>query len=132
MSYDRIWIESTEHPRGLLERREAAKRNQSDYFYTNFNRLNSQGHFVVLSAGKNFLFDEKFMFESGADAQNFFDTGFMKFESFIGDGDEGCGFQEVSLYRNGHLTATKSCAPTKRIEVNNASGNGKQEQGEEE
>jgi hypothetical protein len=50
MSYDRIWIESTEHPRGLLECREAEKKNLSDDFVANFNRLYAQGDFVVLSA----------------------------------------------------------------------------------
>ena len=118
MGYDRTWIESTEHPRGLLERREAAKKNLSDDFHANFSRLYAQGHFVVLVAGKNHLFDELFLFEDVSGACQFYERGFQKWESFIGDDDEGCGFQEVSLYRDGHLADTKSWAPTKRIEVN--------------
>ena len=63
-------------------------------------RLHAQGHFVVLVAGKNFLSDELFLFEAATDAQEFYDRGFMKWESFIGDDDEGCGFLLVSLYRD--------------------------------
>jgi hypothetical protein len=118
MGYDRLWIEFTEHPRGLLERREAAKKNLSDEFDTTFGRLYAQGHFVVLIAGKNHLFDELFLFEDAAGAHQFYERGFRKWESFIGDNDEGCGFQEVSLYREGHLVNTKSCAPTKWAEAN--------------
>ena len=50
--------------------------------------------------------------------RTFYDSGFMKWESFIGDDGEGCGFLLVSLYRDGHIVATKSCAPARRIEVN--------------
>ena len=113
MGYDRIYIESTEHPRGLLERREATTRNMSDHFYKKFNRLRGQGHFVTLTAGKNHLFDELFLFESPSNAREFFEYGYQKWESSIGDEDQGCGFQGVSLYRDGHLVATKSSAPTK-------------------
>jgi hypothetical protein len=117
MSYDRIWIESTEHPRGLLERWEAEKKNLSDDFDANFNRLYAQGDFVVLSAGKNCMFDEMFLFEAGTDAQEFYERGYRKWERFPIDEEEGFGFQEVTLYQDGHLVATKSCEPSTRIEV---------------
>lgn len=117
MSYDRIWIRTDQHPGGWLERSQAEKLGLSHEFATTFNRLYTQGHFVVLEAGKNYACDELFLIETGADAQDFYDRGFMNWESFIGDDDEGCGFQEVALYRGGHLVATKSCAPSKRTEV---------------
>ena len=119
MSYDRIWIASTEHPGGWLERRQAERLNLGDEFETSRKRLYAQGDFVVLIAGTNFLFDELFLFEQARDARDFYDNGFMKFESFIGDDDLGCGFEEISLYQAGKRVATKSCPPTKRIEAKN-------------
>ena len=120
MRYDRIWIwiESTEHPRGLLERAEAEKKNMRDDFDNNFKRLNAQGHFVVLVAEKNHCFDELFLFENASGAHQFYERGFAARELFPEDKEEGCDFLELSLYRDGHLVATKSSAPTKRIEVN--------------
>jgi hypothetical protein len=117
MSYDRIWIERKEYPGGWLERGEAEKKNLNEEFYTNYSRLHAQGHAVVLLAGKNHLFDELFLFESLSGAYQFYEHDFQKWESFLGDDDEGCGFQEVSLYQDGHLVATKSSAPTKRLET---------------
>ena len=114
MSYDRIYIRTSQHPSGLLERRQAARMNLSEHFELTYNRLHALGNFVVLSAGKNFLFDELFLFEGASDAAAFYDSGFMKWESFPEQDDEGCGFQEVSLYRGGRRVATKSCEPTKR------------------
>jgi hypothetical protein len=55
MSYDRIWVQSSEHPGGWLERRAAEKKNLGNEFEGDFSRLYAQGHFVVLVAGKNFL-----------------------------------------------------------------------------
>jgi len=117
MGYDRIWIQSTEHPQGLLDGREAAKRNLSDDFNGICNRLFAQGHFVELVAGKNHLFEEIFLFEDAASGQLFYERDFRKWESFIEDGAEGCGFQRVSLYRNGHLVATKACEPSASTEL---------------
>jgi len=37
------------------------------------------------------LFDELFLFEDAAGAHEFYGHGFRKWESFIGDNDEGCG-----------------------------------------
>jgi hypothetical protein len=72
MSYDRIWIESKEHPQGLLERTEAEKKNLSDDSENNFNRLYAQGHRVVLVAGSNDCFDELFLFENTSGAHQFY------------------------------------------------------------
>ncbi|MGB8028375.1 MAG: hypothetical protein WCF30_01815 [Terracidiphilus sp.] len=124
MSYDRIWIESTEHRRGLLERHEAAKKNRGDEFYANFDRLYAQGDFVVLSAGKNCIFEEIVLFEDGISAQEFYERGFQKWERFPDDDEEeGFGFQEVSLYQAGCMVASKSCAPSAPTELNRAEGN---------
>src|SRR5665213_1142535 len=110
MSSDRIWVQSSEHPGGWLERRTAEKRDLGNEFEGHFNRLYAQGHYVVLVAGKNYCFDELFLFETGADAQHFYSKGFANWESFIGDDDEGCGFQKISLFRGGSRVATKSCS----------------------
>ena len=117
MSYDRIWIQCVEHREHFHERSEAEKEGLLEEFTTQFDRLYAQGYFVVLVAGKNHCFDEIFLLEDAFDAGAFYESGFKDWESFIGDDDEGCDFQEVSLYRGGHLVATKSWAPTKRIEV---------------
>jgi hypothetical protein len=91
MSFDRVWIRSNQHPGGWLESSQAEKLNISSDFGMACERLFTQGHYVVLEAGKNFTFDQLFLFETGIDAQDFFDRGFMKWESFIGEDEEGCG-----------------------------------------
>jgi hypothetical protein len=116
MSYDRIWVERSGHPKRFLERYKAEEMGLNIEFDALFDRLYEQGHFVVLSAGKNFLFDEVFLFEDASDARTFYKSGFLKWESFIGDDAEGCGFQEVSLYRARRRVASKSCAPSRRTE----------------
>ena len=115
MSYDRIWVQSSEQLGGWLERRTAEAKNLGHEFDRHFNRLYAQGHYVVLVAGKNYCFDELFLFEIDTDAQEFYGRGSDDWESYIGDDDEGCGFQEVSLYQGGRRVATKSCEPTKRV-----------------
>jgi hypothetical protein len=117
MSYDRIWIQCVEHREHFHERSEAEEEGLLEEFTTQFDRQYAQGYFVVLSAGKNCSLEELFLFEDASDAGAFYESGFKDRELFIGDEAEGCDFQEVSLYRGGHLAATKSCAPTKRIEV---------------
>jgi hypothetical protein len=61
------------------------------------------------------LFDELFLFADASGAHQFYERGFQKWESFIGDDGEGSGFQEVSLYQGGRRIETKSFKPTKRI-----------------
>jgi hypothetical protein len=51
MIFDRIWIEHGEHPKRLLERSHAERRGLRQEFKTQFDRLNAQGHFVVLVPG---------------------------------------------------------------------------------
>src|ERR1019366_8342364 len=117
MSYDRIWIQRSEHPGGWLERTVAERNSLGDEFNCLFDRLYAQGHSVVLVAGDNYCFDELFLFEIATAAQEFYDRGFHDWESFIKDDDEGCGFEEVSLYRGGHMVVTKSWAFPKGTEV---------------
>jgi hypothetical protein len=114
MSYDRIWAECSEHPGKWHERRDFEEYNLGNGFKGLFDRLYAQGHYVVLVAGGNYCFDELFLYADASDAAAFYEAGFMEWESFIADGDEGCGFQEVSLYQDGRRVATKSCEPTKR------------------
>ena len=118
MSYDRIWIEDCKHQGEWQERSNAERDGLLEEFITQFDRLYSQGHYVVLVAGANFCFDELFLFEASANAQDFYDSEFLAWESFPEADDEGCGFQEVSLYVSGLRVATKWWAPTRRTEVN--------------
>ena len=117
MSYDKTWIQHIGQPGAWLERRQAENINLSSEFETICNRLYTEGNFVVLSAGKNFMRDELFLFETATDAQEFFDRGFRDWESFVDDADEGSGFWEISLYQGGQRVATKSCEPTERTGV---------------
>jgi len=123
MSFDRIWVQGNEHPGGWLERRHAERQNRGDEFETVCNRLYAQGDFVVLAAGKNYSLDEIFLSENADDAKEFFETGFRAWESFADDEVEGFGFDEISLYRGGHIVETKSCAPTAPSEANRADSN---------
>lgn len=118
MSYDRVWIQCSENRAHLHERREAEAEGRLEEFNKQADRLYAQGHFVVLSAGKSFAFDEIVLFEDASDAGAFYESGYKDWESFLEDDTEGCGFQEVSLYWAGAQMVTKECAPTKRREVN--------------
>jgi hypothetical protein len=123
MRFDRVWVQCSGNREQLHERRAAEKEGLSEEFDAHYERLYRQGNFVVLSAGKNFAFDELFLFQTSADAEDFYNTGFMKFESFIGDDDEGFGFDQISLSQGGRLVHTKSTAPTARIALNRAECN---------
>jgi hypothetical protein len=116
MSYDRIRVEQSGQLKQFLERRQAEKMGRREEFKAQYDRLYRQGHFVILSAGKNFAFDELFLFEEASNATAFYESGFSEWESFIGGEVEGCGFQEVSLYRAGTRSASKSSAPSPRTE----------------
>jgi hypothetical protein len=116
MSYDRIWVERIGHPKRFLEVYQRETMCLYKEFEALYDRLYEQGHFVVLSAGKNFLFDELFLFEDASNARAFYESGYSDFESFLGDDDEGYGFQEVSLYRAGRLIGSKESAPTRWTE----------------
>ena len=115
MSYDRTWIESSEEPKGWLERREAEQTSRGREFDVRADRLHRQGHFVVLAAGANFAFDELFLFEDSARAMAFYESGFSLWECVSGDGNS-LGFQEVSLYEDGWRIASKTCEPSRRDE----------------
>lgn len=119
MSFNRVWIRVDELPGGWLERHQADELGLREEFEVTCYDLETRGHHVVLRAGQGHSFDEVFFFKSNTDAQEFFDHGFLKWESFIANDDEGCGFLEVSLHSGAHLIATKSSAPTIRIGVRN-------------
>lgn len=112
MSYDRSWIKSEHLSENWIECQDANKKNLTEDFNAHFRRLREQGDFVVLSAGGNFVFDEVFLSDSHSALQELFDGGFRAWESNIDDAEEGCGFQEVSLYQKGRLVATKYSAPS--------------------
>ena len=113
MSFDKTWIQFGEEPRVLLQRREAKKKNLLDCFEDEVDRLRAQGHFVTISAGKNFAFDEIFLFETQLDAQDFFDLDYLEWERFPCDDEgEGFGFDNVSLFKGGCQVGSKSCAPS--------------------
>jgi len=117
MSYNSIWIQNNHSSTGWIDRRQASKMNKSNEFQLTYNRLYTAGNYVVLVSGTNYCFDELFLLETAPLAQHFNDTDFRSWESFQDEDDEGCGFEEVSLYAGGSRIATKSCAPSKRIEV---------------
>jgi hypothetical protein len=117
MSFDRVRIRTDQHPGGWLERSQAEKLNLSNEFGMTCTRLFTQGHYVVLSAGKNFAFDEIFLFEDTSDAGAFYASGFKDWESFPEDDDEGRGFEKVALFWAGGEMVMKECAPTMRTEV---------------
>jgi hypothetical protein len=119
MNFNRVWIRVHELPGGWLERHQADALDLREQFEITCYGLETHGHHVVLRAGQGHSFDEIFFFKSSTDAQEFFDHGFLKWESFIANDPEGCGFLEVSLHSGAHLIATKSSAPTIRIGVRN-------------
>jgi len=117
MSYDKTWIQSRKHPREMQERGEARKKNLLRQFEDEVNHLNALGHVVTLSAGKNFIFDELFLFRTQLDAQEFFDLDYLEWERFPCDDEgEGFGFDNVSLFKGGCQVASKSCAPSKWVD----------------
>jgi hypothetical protein len=117
MNYDRMWIKCPEHLGAWHGRSEAEEYNDGDEFEATCDRLYSQGHFVVLSDGQNFIFDEMFLFQTPTEAQEFYDRGFRAREWVAEEDDEGREFQEISLYKDRRRIAAKSWAPTKRTEV---------------
>ena len=118
MSYDKTWIQFGEEPRVLLQRREAKKKNLLDCFEDEVDRLRAQGHFVAISAGKNFIFDELFLFRTQIDAQEFYDLDYRDWERFPDDEEaEGFGFDHIALFNGGCQVPSKSCAPSKWVDA---------------
>lgn len=108
MSYDRIWLECKEHPGGWHERTEFEERGGIKAFEADFIRLYAQGHFVVLAAGNNYMFDQLILCSSARAAQEVFDGGFHVWESFPEGEANGCGFQKIALFIDGQRVSTKS------------------------
>jgi len=116
VSWDRIWIE-TEDGSGLIERSEAERAGHFEQFSDDLIRLYDSGYVVVLVAGKNFRFDELFLFRTAGLARDLHHHGYRSWESFIGDSREECGFQEVTLYEQGRNVKTKSAPSTELKEA---------------
>ena len=114
MRYDGIWIR-----RGQRLVRSHERSQTDDEFAADFEGLYRQGNLVLLIPGKNYCFDELFLFETAADALDFYNGDLRDFECFIGDEHEACGFGEVSLYVDGRRVNTKSVAPSPGLEVSN-------------
>ncbi len=69
------------------------------------------GRFIVyVSAGKNFMFDEEYMFLNLNDTDKFYEHDVNK-RQFLDEDGGGYGFQEVSLYVDGVLSKTRSHPP---------------------
>ena len=119
MSYDKMWIKCPKHLGLWHGRSEAEEYNDGEEFETACDRLYTQGHFVVLSDGENFISDEMFLFHTASDAQEFYDHGLQAREWVVEEDDEGCEFQEISLHGDQRRIATKSCEPTKRTGAKN-------------
>ena len=111
MSFNRVWIRVHELPGGWLERHQADALDLREQFEITCYGLETHGHHVVLRAGQGHSFDEIFFFKSSTDAQEFFDHGFLKWESFIAN-YASFGFGQISLYQAGKRVASKSCSPT--------------------
>jgi hypothetical protein len=105
MSYDVIYICQDGDSNGWRNNRRL-NAEDSHTFDVEAEKLYKAGNFVVLSAGRNFMHEEIFLFERVEDAVCFYDTGYKARESTI---DEiSCGFEEVALYLSGRKVTTKS------------------------
>lgn len=71
--------------------------------------LYKRGNFVRLSAGRNCMYDELFIFDRAEDAAAFYSEGFRAFELIV-DG-VAQGFQSVVLFKSGRKIASKSDDP---------------------
>lgn len=118
MRFEGIWIQRGQRLVRWHESIHGENRSLGDGFTMDYERLYTQGHFVLLVPGKDYDLDELFFFETASDALHFYDGDLGDFKCFIGDERGACGFQEVSLYNDGRRVTTRACAPTKRIEVN--------------
>jgi hypothetical protein len=106
MSYDRAYMCRSLDPTSWVERRQVKDENSTKAFDTQVERAFTEGNVVVLRAGGCHLCDEVYVFEEQADAERFYETDFAGRECIIDD--KPCGFQEISLYRDGQLVSTKS------------------------
>jgi len=69
------------------------------------------GRFIVyVSAGKNFIFDEEYMFLNFNDADRFYEDDVNK-RSFVEEDGKRFGFDEVSLYVDGVRIKARSEPP---------------------
>ena len=81
-------------------------------FKAEYERLWALGNYVTLSAGKNYLHDDIFLFDTEADSRNFYQEGFRSYE-VLSDDQGYLGFDRVALYVGGHLVEEKAVEPSK-------------------
>ena len=117
MSFDKIWIQTNGQDNNWLERNAAEKAGRKNEFFAEAEMLGAQGHYVTLSAGKNCLIDEIFLFRDAAAATEFYERGYAAWEKYFPMETESFGFDSVSLYADRRLVATKSCPPSMHLEV---------------
>jgi hypothetical protein len=113
MSWERIWIE-VEGGGAFLERSDAERAGKFEQFREDLQLLYDEGARVLLVAGMDHHFEQLFLFRDASAARKFFSSGYRDWESFAGDGSEGCGFEEITLHEKGKKIRTKSAAPTVR------------------
>jgi hypothetical protein len=121
MRFEGIWVQRGKRLLRWHESIHGENRSLADEFAAYYERLYGQGHFVLTVPGKNYGKDELFLFETAADALEFYDSDLSDFECFIGDEHEPCGFEEISCYNDGRRVATKLCAPSKLVCVSHKS-----------
>ena len=99
-----------------IERSTWRERDQTQHdfslaeFQLEFDRLYKKGNFVVLVHGAEYISDELFVFVKLNDAIEVFES---KYRASAYQREDGSfvGFEEVSLYLNGHRQATKEEGP---------------------
>ena len=109
MSYDHVYME------GIPPAKDRERLSRSDNNHNAIaDALYKEGNYVPLSAGENVICDERFLCCSYSSAVAFFNSGYEAWESYIGDSEVGCGFQEVTLYRERKAVETKTMLPGTR------------------
>jgi hypothetical protein len=119
MRFEGIWIQRGQRLVRWHESIHGEDKSLGDEFAADYERLYMQGHLVLLVPGKNYDLDRMFFFETAAEALSFYNSDLESFECSIGDEHEPCGFDDVSLYKDRHRIATKSCPPSIPARVSN-------------
>ena len=117
MRFCGIWMQCGRRLIRWHESIHGENKSLGDEFAADYERLYSLGHFVLIVPGKNYGKDELFLFETSAEALDFYDGDLSDFECFLGDERVPCGFEEISLYNDGSRVATRACAISTRVEV---------------
>lgn len=83
-----------------------------DAFEAYCNGLYTHGTCVVPVAGKNYWFDELFLFAAAADAHKFYGLGFHNRELFRESENGGCGVQRCCSIKSDYEFSTRRVAVT--------------------